>query len=285
MIVKNDRRCTMIELPEARTIASDLNDYIIGKKIVDVAGNYTDHKFTFYYKDPTQYKKYLVGKKITNVIGRNYYVEVEIEDYKLIFRDGANIRYYKNKSEVPKKSKLLLEFEDESVINITTSMYSFISVFHGGDEMTEDKYYNWELTTIGALDSEFTYDYFQSLVNEETLKLSLKAFLATNQRIPGIGNGTLQDILFHAKLHPKRKLNTLSENELKILYQAIRNTLMQMVEKGGRDTEKNIFGENGGYKTILSSKTWKNPCPLCHGEIKKENFLGGSIYYCVNCQK
>lgn|GEM_PF-2077218 len=30
-----------------------------------------------------------------------------------------------------------------------------------------------------------------------------KAFLATEQRIPGLGNGVLQDILWTARIHPK----------------------------------------------------------------------------------
>ena len=34
--------------------------------------------------------------------------------------------------------------------------------------------------------------------------LSAKAFLATEQHFPGIGNGVLQDILFAAQIHPKR---------------------------------------------------------------------------------
>ena len=53
-----------------------------------------------------------------------------------------------------------------------------------------------ELDRIGALSDAFTLDYFKSLIDEATLKLSVKAFLATEQRIPGIGNGVCQDILF-----------------------------------------------------------------------------------------
>ncbi len=53
----------MIELPEARTIAKDLKKEILGKKVVDILGNFTDHKFTFYYKDPSKYKEYLANKR------------------------------------------------------------------------------------------------------------------------------------------------------------------------------------------------------------------------------
>ena len=274
----------MIELPEARTIAKDLRKEIIGKKIVDVLGNFTDHKFTFYYGEPNNYKEILLGKKITKINDRNYYVEIEIEDYVVLFRDGANIRYYDNKSDFPEKSKLLLEFNDGSFINVTTSMYSFISVFKKEEDMN-NKYYDIEINGVGALDKKFTIDYFKKLLNEKTIKLSIKAFLATEQRILGIGNGVVQDIMFNAGLNPKRKMNTLNIDEVEKLYTSVVNTLSEMVKLGGRDTEKNIYGENGKYKTILSNINYKKGCPNCNGEIKKEQFLGGSIYYCRNCQK
>lgn len=274
----------MIEIPEARNISKDLRNEILGKTVVDISGNFTDHKFTFYYKDPNKYKDFLIGKKVTDIIDRNYYVEIEFEDYVLTMRDGANIRFYDNRSDYPEKSKLLIEFNDGSFINVTTSMYSFISVFKKSNGMNNE-YYNLEMTRVGVMDKEFTYDYFKSLINEKTEKLSLKAFLATEQRILGIGNGVVQDILFNAKMFPKRKINTLNDEELKGLYNSTVKTIKEMIEKGGRDTEKNIYNEPGSYKTILSNKTYKNGCPMCHGEIKKEQYLGGSIYYCPNCQK
>lgn len=275
----------MIELPEARTIAKDLEKEILGKTIIDVSGNYTGHKFTFYYKNPTEYKTQLTGKKITKINRRNYYIELEIEDYKLIMRDGVNIRYYDNIYTIPEKSKLLLSFNDGSFINITVAMYAFIAVIKN-DENMDNNYYDKELTGIGVLDKEYTFEYFKSLINDTTQKLSAKAFLATEQRILGIGNGVVQDILFNAKVHPKKKIQNMSDTEIEGLYNSSKNTITAMIEKGGRDTEKNIYGEYGKYKTILSSKTYKNgKCPICGKELKKENYLGGSIYYCEECQQ
>ena len=274
----------MIELPEARVIARDLRKEILGKKIVSIGGNFTDHKFTFYLGDPTGYDEKLAGKSVTGIIDRNFYIEIEIEDYLLIMRDGANIRYFASGQDHPKKSKLLVEFDDGSFINVTTSMYACIGLLDKNSD-PENKYYALELSGIGALDKEFSRDYFKSLLHEKTLKLSTKAFLATEQRILGIGNGVVQDILFNAKLHPKRKMSSLQEKDIDALYDSVINTLNKMREQGGRDTEKNIYGTDGGYETILCSKTYKNGCPVCHSEIRKEQYLGGSIYYCPNCQR
>lgn len=273
----------MIELPEARTIASDLRKEILGKIIIDVGGNYTDHKFTFYEGDANNYKNMLVGKKVTDIIDRNYYVEIEIENYKLTFRDGANIRYY-NKPEKLKKSKLLITFDDSSYLNVTTSMYCFIGLFDKEIGL-DNEYYQLELTGISPLDQNFTLAYFKTLINDETIKLSIKAFLATKQRILGIGNGVVQEIMFNAKLHPKRKIKSLNDDDIATLHKSIVNILTKMINEHGRDSEKDIYGNPGGYQTVLSAKGYKNGCPICHSEIKKEQYLGGSIYYCPNCQK
>ena len=80
-------------------------------------------------------------------------------------------------------------------------------------------------------------------------------------------------------------MGTLSKEEFFALYTCVKNTLKEMTDKGGRDTEKDLFGNNGGYCTKLSAKTINDPCKVCEGNINKEAYMGGNIYYCVNCQK
>ena len=123
------------------------------------------------------------------------------------------------------------------------------------------------------------------LLKKQVANISIKAFLATEQRIPGLGNGVLQDILWNAKLHPKSKISSLNEKSLSELFKSIKYTLNEMAEKGGRDTEKDIYGKSGGYRTVLSSKNIDMLCPACGGAIIKEAYMGGSIYYCSECQK
>jgi formamidopyrimidine-DNA glycosylase len=127
---------------------------------------------------------------------------------------------------------------------------------------------------------------FHRLISaQEVQKLSLKAVLATEQRIPGLGNGVLQDILFNAKMHPKKKVSTLTTAERDALFGSVKTTLSAMAVQGGRDTELDLFGRSGGYKTILCRKTAGRPCPVCGTGIKKEAYMGGSVYYCEKCQR
>jgi formamidopyrimidine-DNA glycosylase len=86
-------------------------------------------------------------------------------------------------------------------------------------------------------------------------------------------------------MHPKRKVNTLTDAEKKALFQSVKSTLKDMTNKRGRDTEKDLFGKQGGYKTRLSKNTLGNPCPVCGEKIVKQAYMGGSIYFCEGCQK
>jgi formamidopyrimidine-DNA glycosylase len=86
-------------------------------------------------------------------------------------------------------------------------------------------------------------------------------------------------------MHPKKKVNTLSEKDKEELLNSLKLTLTRMVAGGGRDTEVDLYGRQGGYKTILSRNTVDKPCPVCGTTIKKEAYLGGSVYYCPKCQR
>ena len=146
-------------------------------------------------------------------------------------------------------------------------------------------YYDATKSKPSPLSDEFDRAYFDRLItSSDVQKLSAKAFLATEQRIPGLGNGVLQDVLFNAKIHPKKKVNTLSEKDKEVLFNSIKDILSVMASQGGRDTELDIFGHPGGYETILSKNTVNKPCHVCGTIIKKEAYMGGSIYFCERCQ-
>jgi formamidopyrimidine-DNA glycosylase len=125
---------------------------------------------------------------------------------------------------------------------------------------------------------------FDAVPHGEGPKLSAKAYLATQQRIPGLGNGVLQDILWTAHIHPRRKMGELTSEELTAMFDAVKRVLAEMTAQGGRDTERDLFGHAGNYVTILSKNTVDVPCPACGTPIRKEAYLGGSIYYCPVCQ-
>ncbi|WP_029902054.1 DNA-formamidopyrimidine glycosylase family protein [Prevotella sp. 10(H)] len=273
----------MIEVPESATISRQAETILAGKRVAKVVQATSPHKFAWFNGDPALYSDLLVGREIQSVRGHGAYVDIIFDsDVFLAIGDGTNLRYYLAIEKHPAKHQLLIEFGDKSFIAFTVAMYGAIWAHKG---VFENKYHLGSLNSISPLSDEFDEAYFDSIFKGVKKDLSVKALLATEQRIPGLGNGTLQDILFNASLHPKRKISTLSDFDKGELFHSLKVTLKSMTDKGGRDTEKDFYGNFGGYKTILSKNTHKKPCPNCGGEIIKEAYLGGAVYYCPACQK
>lgn len=272
----------MLEIPESFTIARQIDETLCGKKIKDVTAAQSPHGFAFYFENPQDYANLLIGKRIESAKAQAGWVQVEAEGAQMLFNDGVNIRYYEPGAKLPPKHQLYIEFDDDSKMICTVQMYGAMLVFPRG--MFANEYYTAALEKPSPLSEDFDEVYFERLRKETPGKLSAKAFLATEQRIPGLGNGCLQDILFCAKVHPQSKLLALSDEDMQMLFESVKGVLNDMCKRGGRDTEKDFFAKPGGYKSILSSKTLAYPCPNCGGSIIRKAFLGGNVYFCPNCQ-
>lgn len=273
----------MLEIPEAQVLAAQITQLLAGKTITGAAADTSPHKFAWYHNDPQGYHQLLRGKIIQKALAHAGQVEILADNTRLLFADGVSLRYIPPGKARPAKHQLLLELSDDSALVATIQMYGGLWAFKEGD--FQNSYHDVAKAKPSPLSPAFTKEYYDSITAAASSKLSAKAFLATEQRIPGLGNGVLQDILFKAKVHPKRKLGTLSHQEHQAIYTAITGTLKEMTAKGGRVTEKDLLGNPGGYQTILSKMTVGLPCPECGQEVKKEAYMGGSIYYCPGCQE
>ena len=272
----------MLEIPESYTLAKQATSVLKGKTIQNVVAGASVHRFAFYFGDPAMYPKLLNGKALTGARAVGGQAELFAEDARILFGDGANVRYLVPGETQPKKHQLLLEFTDGSSVVCTVSMYAGLWAYPDGEN--DNPYYLVALEKPNPLTDAFDKVWFEKLLAEAKPSLSTKAFLATEQRIPGLGNGTLQDILFQAGVHPKSKLSALSSEDLDKLYASVKETLAEMARLGGRDTEKDLFGNPGGYHSILSKLTLAYPCPVCGGAITRQAYLGGNVYFCSSCQ-
>lgn len=272
----------MIEIPESYSFARQAADMLSGRTVTDVFNATHPHKFTWYLGNPTDYRTRLAGKTIRAAEGHGAFIDLLLDDETHIaLSDGVNLRYYAPDADVPPKYQLLIAFDDDSFLVFTVAMYGGIIAFQ---KTFDNPYYLGALSKPSPLEDRFDEAYFGRLVADAKPNLSAKAFLATEQRIPGLGNGVLQDILFNSRIHPKRKLATMSDAELGRMYSSVKSILKEMTDCGGRDTEKDLLGKSGGYKTLLSKNTCSEPCPVCGGTFVKEAYLGGAVYYCPACQ-
>lgn len=274
----------MIELPESNTLAKQINERLTGKTITSVVAASSPHKFAWYYGDPAQYAARLVDNEINSARGLGMFVEINLSHSTLLFSDGVNLRLHAAEDPLPKKHQLLLGLSDDSFLSASLSMYGGLFCWEKNVSF-ENSYYDIAREKPSPLTDDFDEAYFRNLLlPEKVQKQSLKAALATEQRIPGLGNGCLQDILWNANLHPKRKVNTINEEEFQGLFTNLKSVLGEMIRCGGRNTEKDLLGEPGGYPVVMCAANKGKPCPKCGTVIQKGSYMGGSVYTCVTCQ-
>lgn len=271
----------MLEFPEVITLSQQLNREAVNQKVEAVLPPTKAHKFCFFNGDPSDYGGLLKGGTVTSVSGFGLYVELHFDNgMHLCFNDGVNVRLIFDDEAPPKNYQLLIRFENGASLCFTVAMYGGI-ILHNGNY--DNIYYQKSIRAVSPFSMDFMPHYFLTLL-DSTPTISAKAFLATEQRFPGVGNGVLQDVLFKARIHPKRQMKNLSESEKFILAECMTSVLEKMASEGGRDTEKDLYGNWGGYQTLMSKNTVDYGCPVCGGPITKETYLGGSVYYCPLCQ-
>lgn len=273
----------MVELPERIAQVKQVDEALRGKVIVKAEAAHTPHGFAWYTGDPALYPQKLTGKRIEGARFEGGDMRLTAGDMEMLI--SAPMRYHPPGSKVPEKHQLLLGFDDGSHATCTVAMWGGMFLYPRGEEESGVPSGHTIVTKPTPLDDAFTLEYFKSLMPADGKKLSVKGLLATEQRIPGVGNGVIQDILFTAGLLPTHDAWALTEDEWERLYTATRDILRSMTDHGGRDTEKDLYGKSGGYRTILSRKTAEYPCPVCGGAIIRKAYLGGNVYYCPTCQK
>ncbi len=274
----------MIELPEAAVIAEQISKSLTGRTIETVTAAYTPNKFAWYNGNPEDYNDQLKGKRIEEAVHHGGMVQIQVQDTMLLFSDGIRLLFHSGNSNLPEKHQLLIRFTDNIYLSASVQMYGGIICSDRDDY--DNKYYRAAVCSPDPLSENFTLDYFLAITGSSELgNKSIKFVTATEQRIPGLGNGTLQDVLFNARVHPKRKWNSLSGSEISGIHESLRRTIQEIIEHGGRDTEKDLFGNQGGYKTKMSKNTAGSNCAVCGMQIQKASYMGGSIYFCSRCQK
>ena len=103
--------------------------------------------------------------------------------------------------------------------------------------------------------------------------------------VSGVDSGYAQEILYRARIHPKRTLASLSLDEQRACYQSVSRVMKEAVRKGGRSSELDLYGRPGGFAPDVCKDTLGRPCPECGTAIVKFSFEGGLSYACPGCQR
>ncbi|MCW4003096.1 MAG: hypothetical protein NWE95_04195 [Candidatus Bathyarchaeota archaeon] len=90
------------------------------------------------------------------------------------------------------------------------------------DEELKDSYvYKRDFSaTASPLDAEFTFERFTKDLAGRNVNIKT-VLVGKDAIVVGLGNSAFQDIIYRAKIHPKRKASDLNEKEKRALYDAV----------------------------------------------------------------
>jgi formamidopyrimidine-DNA glycosylase len=275
----------MFELPEFLNLAHQINETLQGKTIRHGRLGNSPHKFVWYNRSHEEFSALVAGKTVGYARTRGKWLFVPLDPgYVLLFGEcGGKMLYHPPATKLPSKFHLALTFEDGSSFTATTQMWGAMELFEQGQECGRLYVKDMRLTPV---EPEFTFEYFSELVDTLSAsgKRSVKSLLTQDQLIPGLGNSIAQDIMFRARLHPRREIGDLNRGQKRDLYAAIQDTLREAIEKGGRYDEVNLFNQPGGYVRLMDRHAAGKPCPECGHTVEKIQYLGGACYFCPVCQ-
>jgi formamidopyrimidine-DNA glycosylase len=276
-----------VELPEARILAAQINEALAGKKVAshETMDSEKLQRIGFMNRDLAEYG-ILDGETMLGAEARGNTVHLRLSgDANLVISPeyGGRVQY-SGAGEKRPSYHLKLEFTDGSALTVRLTSMGVVSAAETGDL---EKRYTYRRDFMGAASPDgpgFTYEYFREIFS--TQDRALKPLLVGKDAVlVGVSNSAFQDIIYRAGLHPKRKASSLTEDETRRLYDAVKALVEERLSVGGKDEWTDLHGRRGGYTPRMGPNMKDGSCPRCGAAIQRIAHGGGHVYLCPECQK
>jgi formamidopyrimidine-DNA glycosylase len=264
----------MPELPEITVFARDMRKELVGRTITGI-----EVLQPRCLNVPVEeFQAALAGAEIRDVTPRGKWLQVETSQGWLLVGLGMGGEILlTDREHLPEKHRLVFDLDDGTclAVNFWWFGYAHYAPALAAHAMTAQ---------LGPNALGLTLAEFRALLRGR--RGAIKPFLLNQKRIAGIGNVYVQDPLFKAGIHPLRRINTLSDDEVAALWRALRETLQESIDHGGSAWELNLYGEKGGWgeRFLLVGYREGEPCPRCGTPVEKVKTGSTSSYVCPACQ-
>ena len=143
----------------------------------------------------------------------------------------------------------------------------------------------------------FHPEYLEQICRSRSVKI--KDLLMQQERVAGLGNIYVNEVLFQSRLHPSRAARTIPKSDLTALCRAIRNTLSEAIQLGtSADLDFEGIGHGDGFfyfgrlgqpdpnkgERFNVYDREGQPCPRCATPIMRMVISQRGTYYCPRCQ-
>ena len=114
---------------------------------------------------------------------------------------------------------------------------------------------------------------------------TLKRALTDPHLFSGIGNAYSDEILHAARMSPFKQTGSLSDEEVRRLYEAVRRTLAQWIARLQRETGDAFPEKVTAFRDGMAVHgRYRQPCPDCGAPIQRIVYAANEANYCANCQ-
>jgi formamidopyrimidine-DNA glycosylase len=279
----------MPELPEVEAVAQTLRPLVERRKIRCV---HVLHAIATKPQSPSQLARLAEGQRIESVRRKGKYLWLQLARgiITLHFKLDGQLLWFSNA-----KKMFEVANQKEAGVHVDVAFELDKGVLGFADGRHFGRVYVYEsedaCTTLAglgvdAISPDFTAAKFTNLLAAS--KRPLKEFLLDQSRVAGIGNVYSCESLWHAKLHPLRRANSLTTAEARRLHKAIVSVLARALEcclHPPPDFRDANWWFQGLEKILRAYDREGKPCHRCGNEIKRIAQGGRSTYFCAHCQK
>lgn len=267
----------MPELPEVETARSTLAPLVVGRRIERIRVFRPEVLRTH---TPDDAARILVGRTITNITRRGKALLFALSgEWTMTFHFSLWGTILVAPAAINDKvTAVVLGLDGDRIIEFRDLQLSNLHL-HPTAELGRVQY----LASLGVdpLDRSVTPARLRALLSGRGV---LRNLLTDQARLAGIGNLWVNEILFAARLRPHRRVETLSDQQWKVLHRAMRSVLGRGVRAGGEPEFIDAAGRKGRSRLAVYGRGGQ-PCRVCGTKIVAGKVGGRPSFYCSRCQR
>ncbi len=279
----------MPEVPEVEAVVRKLRPLVQGRRIRCV---HVFHPIATKPQAASQVARLAQGQRIRAVDRKGKYVLLALDrgQVTMHFKLDGQLLWFANAKELLQRAN-----QREDGVHVDVALELDKGVLGFADRRHFGRVHLWEsaedcpglrVLGIDALSRDFTSSRLAQLL--ATSKRPLKDFLLDQSRVAGIGNIYSCESLWHARLDPRRRANTLKPKEARRLHKAIVSVLARALEcclHPAPDFRNPEWWFQGLEKILRAYGREGEPCHRCGEPIQRIAQGGRSTYCCGRCQR
>jgi formamidopyrimidine-DNA glycosylase len=269
----------MPELPEVETIARNLRGEmggpsLPGKHIINVTIRWSRH---IAQPSVSSFRRRIRGRVIEDVRRRGKFLVFPLDEETMLIhlRMSGDLQLIAGNLPPGRYDRTVFYLDNDLELRFSDAR-KFGKVFLLKDP--EDY-----LAKLGPepFDPSFTVDVLATNLSKR--RRALKPLLLDQSFLAGMGNIYTDEALHWAGLHPLRRSDSLSLNEINALWQGIRQALMLGMQHHGASIDWVYRGGDFQQYFRVYRRTGKS-CPVCETPINRILIAQRSSHYCPSCQ-